>query len=191
MARVYATKTKGLRIATRCTTVEQFVAAFHRMCDDESLFVSTLATRPVGLETAFCVDLASGQHVLRGLGEVIASWKTADNPYRRPGVKLGIRRLTADSEPVFEQLLLARAMADDAIRNREPVAIVKIASPQEPPAAAIVERAPSSGVVVPANPLADLSDATLESMIDGSLYEDGPRSWWSSLGARVRLWARS
>jgi hypothetical protein len=160
------------------------------MCDDESLFVSTLATRPVGLETAFCVDLASGQHVLRGLGVVLAAWKTSDNPFRRPGVKIGVRRLTADSEPVFEQLLLARAMADDALRNREPVAIVKIATPQEPPAAAIVEREPGSGVVLPANPLADLSDATLESVIDGSLYEEDARSWWSSLGARVRMWAR-
>jgi hypothetical protein len=104
-------KTKGLRIATRCTSLDQFVAAFHRFCDEQSFFVSTLSTRPVGLETAFSVDLVSGEPALRGLGVVLDAWSTADNKFGKPGVHLGIRRLTADAEKVFEKLLIARAAA--------------------------------------------------------------------------------
>ena len=48
---------RGLRIATRCADVEQFVASFYRFCTDKTFFVSTTALRPVGLETAFSLDL--------------------------------------------------------------------------------------------------------------------------------------
>ena len=101
-------KTKGLRIATRCTTMDQFVAAFHRFCDAQTVFISTLNPRTVGLETAFSIDLADHTPALRGVGVVLKSWPTPQNPYGRPGLQLGIRRLTADSEPVFDRLLFAR-----------------------------------------------------------------------------------
>jgi hypothetical protein len=72
-----ATKTKALRIATRCVTVEQFIATFHRFCDETSFFISTLGTRPVGLETAFSIQLEDGKPVLQGLGVVLDAWTTA------------------------------------------------------------------------------------------------------------------
>ncbi len=96
-------------IATRCTSVEQFVQMFHRFVDEESFFVSTLNTRPPGLETPFSVQLVDGTPVLRGLCVVLQAWTTAANPFKTPGVRLGIKRLTANSMLVFEQLLVTRS----------------------------------------------------------------------------------
>ena len=213
MARVYASRTRGLRVATRCASVDQFVATFYRQCDASSIFVSTLASRPVGLETPFEVDLVGGAPVLRGVGVVLAAWATTRNPFGRPGVKLGVRRLTADSERVFEELLIARALAEDAasavpvaIRSdmarrpgrptRDPVATLRMPSRfaltrQEPPprrAAELAEtRTPGSPVVLPANPLTDLSDSSLAGFVECSLYETG-RCGTEASGARRRPW---
>lgn len=101
-------KTKGMCIATRCTSVEQFIQMFHRFVDDESFFVSTLNTRPPGLETSFSVQLQDGTPVLRGMCVVKESWTTPSNPFKTPGVRLGIKRLTANSTAVFEQLLATK-----------------------------------------------------------------------------------
>src|SRR6478735_10792199 len=95
-------------IATRCTSVEQFVQMFHRFVDEDSFFVSTVNTRPAGLETAFSVQLADGTPVLRGHCVVLQSWAQANSPFKTPGVRLGIKRLTASSMHVFEQLLITR-----------------------------------------------------------------------------------
>jgi hypothetical protein len=96
-------------IATRCTSVEQFIQTFHRFVDEESFFVSTLNTRPPGLETSFSVQLADGTPVLRGLCVVLQAWTDNQNPFKTPGVRLGIKRLTANSMVVFEQLLITRS----------------------------------------------------------------------------------
>jgi len=71
------TKTRALCVATRCTTVDQFVATFHRFCgDDQSFFVATMTSRPIGLETPFSIQLADKQPVLRGLCIVLDAWDT-------------------------------------------------------------------------------------------------------------------
>src|SRR5512138_1333605 len=102
------TKTRALCVATRCTTVDQFVATFHRFCgDDQSFFVATMTSRPIGLETPFSIQLADKQPVLRGLCIVLDAWATPENRYRRPGIRLGIKRLTADSQVVFDRLKAA------------------------------------------------------------------------------------
>lgn len=102
-------KTKGMCIATRCTSVEQFIQMFHRFVDQDSFFVSTLNTRPPGLETSFSVQLVDGTPVLKGLCVVLQAWTDANNAFKTPGVRLGIKRLTANSMLVFEQLLVTRS----------------------------------------------------------------------------------
>lgn len=109
-------------IATRCTSVEQFIQMFHRFVDEESFFVSTLNTRPPGLETSFSVQLVDGTPVLRGLCTVMQSWTDGQNPFKTPGVRLGIKRLTANSMVVFEQLLIARTTAKAPVIVNAPVA---------------------------------------------------------------------
>jgi hypothetical protein len=88
---------------------------FHRFSDETSFFVATLNQRPVGLETPFSIQLADRSPVLRGTCVVLAAWPTAENPFKRPGVRLGIKRLTPESEPVFARLQQARL----ANRDRE------------------------------------------------------------------------
>ncbi|MBA3821173.1 MAG: hypothetical protein H0X17_19975, partial [Deltaproteobacteria bacterium] len=124
-------KTKALCVATRCTSADQFVESFHRFCDAESFFVATLNVRPVGLETPFSIQLADRTPVLRGLCVVLAAWTTPANEYKRPGIRLGIKRLTPDSEAVFAQLTALResggARAPDShadVLSETPVPIV-------------------------------------------------------------------
>ncbi|MBA3452748.1 MAG: hypothetical protein H0T42_06645, partial [Deltaproteobacteria bacterium] len=113
-------KTKALVVATKCTSVDQFVATFHRFCDDSTFFVSTLAERPVGLETAFSIQLEDKTPVLRGLCEVVEAWSTPVNRFGRPGVRLAVRRLTAESLSVFKMLQEARLAAESV---PEPIAV--------------------------------------------------------------------
>jgi hypothetical protein len=105
------TKQKALCVATRCTTAEQFIETFHRFCDEQSFFVATMNMRTVGLETPFSIQLADKTPVLRGLCVVLDAWPTAANSYKRPGIRLGIRRLTPESEAVFYQLQAMRTAA--------------------------------------------------------------------------------
>src|SRR5262245_3051319 len=104
-------KPKALCVATRCTSIEQLVATFHRFCDESSFFVATLATRPVGLETAFSIQLEDKTPVLRGLCVVVEAWSTPANRFGRPGVRLDVRRLTNESLEVFKMLQAARETA--------------------------------------------------------------------------------
>lgn len=192
-------KTKGLRIATRCTTLDQFVAAFHRFCDAQTVFISTLNPRSVGLETAFSIDLADHTPALRGVGVVLEAWTTPQNPFGRPGLRLGIRRLTADSEPIYDRLLFAReatAPTPTPTTKMMPVIVVKpgvkrplaatmqvpMGAPKptsEPPAVVPLdpppadgERAAGSDLVLPANPLMNIDDKSLEGFVDCTLYEE-------------------
>lgn len=111
------TKQKALCVATRCTTPQQFIETFHRFCDEQSFFVATMNMRAVGLETPFSIQLADKSPVLRGLCVVLAAYTTAANPYKRPGIRLGIRRLTPDSEAVFYQLQAMRTATPQEIAN--------------------------------------------------------------------------
>ncbi|HEX4421093.1 MAG TPA: PEGA domain-containing protein [Kofleriaceae bacterium] len=104
--------------------MDQFVATFHRFCgDDQTFFVATLTSRPIGLETAFSIQLADKQPVLRGLCIVLDTWATPENRYKRPGIRLGIKRLTTDSQIVFDRM---RAV------SRAPVSIAEATPPPGP-----------------------------------------------------------
>src|SRR6185436_11767137 len=121
------TKTRALCVATRCTSVDQFVATFHRFCgDDQSFFVATMTSRPIGLETPFSIQLADKQPVLRGLCILLDAWATTENRYKRPGIRLGIKRLTADSQLVFDRLRAA---------SKTPAAIAEATPPPALPPA--------------------------------------------------------
>jgi hypothetical protein len=109
------TKQKALCVATRCTTAEQFIETFHRFCDEQSFFVATMNVRPVGLETPFSIQLADKTPVLRGLCVVLAAWTNHANEYKRPGIRLGIKRLTPESEAVFYQLQAMRTSAPQEV----------------------------------------------------------------------------
>ncbi len=108
-------RTKGMRIATPCETVDEFIDAFHACCEPGSFFIATRSMRAIGLESAFSVDLASGKPMLRGYCVVLDAWPTADNRFKRPGVRIGLQQLTADSRAVLDRLLAARGNAGEAV----------------------------------------------------------------------------
>ncbi|HSK02261.1 MAG TPA: hypothetical protein VK932_13510, partial [Kofleriaceae bacterium] len=128
MSTTSAPKTKALCVATRCANVDEFIESFYKFCDQTSFFIATLSTRPVGLETAFSIQLADSTPVLRGLCTVVDAWTTPANPYNRPGIRLGIKRLTADSVDVFTRLVKAS--------REQPRAAAAPASPAPAPAPA-------------------------------------------------------
>ena len=182
-------------MATRCTTAQQFIETFHRFCDEQSFFVATMNMRQVGLETPFSIQLADKTPVLQGLCVVLAAWTTGNNPHKRPGIRLGIRRLTPESEAIFYQLQAMRtATPQEAVTEAVdlpdipplPVAAGP-ARPTPPPVPArrpplpapvavqpVVEeqRTPGSELVLPANPLSNLTDQSIEGFVDCTLYEE-------------------
>ena len=222
---------KALCVGTRCASVDHFVSTFSRFCDDDSFFVATVSSRPVGLETAFSIQLADGVPVLRGLCVVREIWSTPVNRFGRPGIRLGIVRLTRESTEVFRRLGAARRAASvplvpppapattpppplDVVASPEPVAAEPVAAEPvaaEPVAATTVDgattvdaepiadsapaepaipstvgasdevtpprtvapeiRTPGSDYVLPANPLMNLTDESLEGFVDCTLYE--------------------
>lgn len=196
------TKQKALCVATRCTTAQQFIETFHRYCDEQSFFVATMNLRPVGLETPFSIQLADKTPVLQGLCVVLAAYATASNPFRRPGIRLGIRRLTPDSEAVFYQLQAMRTATPQEIATEASEALTETPVPVPPPipppprvappppkqptpragstitvppkieAKPTEERTPGSELVLPANPLSGLDDSSLGGFIDCTLYEE-------------------
>ncbi len=151
MTKQETAKTKGMCIATRCTSVEQFIQMFHRFVDEDSFFVSTLNTRPAGIETSFSVQLADGTPVLRGLCVVQQAWTDTNNPFKTPGVRLGIKRLTANSMAVFERLLVTRSA------GKPPPSLSRATNTGTPPQPfPAVATKPLAGAVPPTPPASPL-----------------------------------
>lgn len=155
-----------MRIVTRFTSVDEFVSAFRKFCGEGTCFIPSAQAKRVGIETGFSIRLADGTPMLRGLCVVLDSWATAENPYGRPGVRLGIRSLTAESKPVFQRLLLVGAVAAPE-SDEHTKATVEMA-----PLFPADERAPHSEFVLPANPLTEMSDVSLQAFVDCTLFED-------------------
>ncbi|HEU0034929.1 MAG TPA: hypothetical protein VFQ53_30095 [Kofleriaceae bacterium] len=104
-------KAKGLCIATRCTSVDEFVARFRAFVGEDTIFVGTPTMRDVGVESTFAVLLADKTAVLRGNCVVVDAWPDGENPFKRPGIRCRVFDLTPDSAPVFERLKPAREPA--------------------------------------------------------------------------------
>jgi hypothetical protein len=96
--------TMVMRIVTRFESVEDFVQSFSRFCAESSCFIPGAWAKTVGLEIGFSIRLADGTPMLRGLCVVVAAWTNNDNPFHRPGVQLGLRKLTPESKLMFQHL---------------------------------------------------------------------------------------
>ncbi len=181
-----------MRIVTRCTSREQFVTMFRRFCNPTSCFIPSLDTRPIGIATAFSIRLADGTPLLRGQGVVLDAWSHADNPFKRPGVHLGIHRLNEDSTDVFEELLVPRSAAVSlpiaaqlrmlrapapAITLEELANVAALDTPtvQMPPLELLTNPLPANPLPanpLPANPLTYMTDALLDAFVECTMYED-------------------
>jgi hypothetical protein len=97
-----------IRIATPFSTTDEFVGTFKNYVTEDSCFVPSTTMKTVGLETGFSIRLADGTPVLRGLGVVLDSWATDENPWRKPGIRIGLRKLTKETKAFFDELQHAR-----------------------------------------------------------------------------------
>jgi hypothetical protein len=178
-------KLEAMRIVTRCTSREQFVTTFRRFCDPKTCFVPSSDTRPVGSAMAFSIRLADGTPVLRGDGIVLHAWPTGDNPFKRPGVQLGIARVSDDSAALFEELLTPGSVvtplppADQLRMLREPAtAAASLETPTlEMPVVQLrpmAAEARGSGAlaILPANPLSEMTDDLLDAFVECTLSEE-------------------
>lgn len=146
---------------------------FRRFCNPTSCFIPSLSTRPVGMETAFSIRLADQTPVMRGIGVVLDAWSDGNNQFGRPGILLGIKRLAADSLETFQRLVTPRSTrgsARDTIPQPQGSPTDKIpVQPVQPVQQEL--RTPGSSTVLPANPLTDMNDDSLEAFVECELRE--------------------
>ena len=102
---------EAIRIVTRCTSRDQFVAMFSRYCTATSCFIPSSDSRAVGTATAFSIRLADGTLLLRGEGVVLNAWSHGNHRFKRPGIELGIHKLDDECGELFEQLIRPRSTA--------------------------------------------------------------------------------
>lgn len=112
-----------MRIVTKFTSVEEFVQSFARFCTDATCFIPSAHAKYAGVESAFSLRLADGTPMLRGECVVLESWTTAENPYGRPGVLLGIRKLTPESKLMFVELRRVHHRSEDTARVEVPAEV--------------------------------------------------------------------
>lgn len=140
-------RTKVLRVATRCTSIDQFVEGFARYCEKRTLFIASMTTRSPGHQSPFLILLADGSQALRGTCEVVEAWPTPTGPFRRPGVRIKLLQLDAPSEAVLTRLHTYKPPASPA--PKPPVL------PPLPPL-----KVPQRGTPAPGTPVAAASAAT-------------------------------
>jgi hypothetical protein len=102
--------TNGICFASRCNTVDEFVATFHRYCENSAIFIPD-ARRAVGTDLAFSFELADAVNVLLGVGNVVEEFSDADNRFARPGIVVSVKKLKRDSIDVFKRMLAMRSEA--------------------------------------------------------------------------------
>jgi len=96
---------KGLKIVTRCATVDELVTRLSKFCTPTTCFIPTRDRRRVGIETLFSLRLADGTVVVRGLCVVREVWSTGDNPFGRPGIDVTVLKISDDTRPVYDRML--------------------------------------------------------------------------------------
>ena len=101
-------RVRGFSIATKCATLDELIEKFRDRVDETSILVNTVESRDIGTECAFAILLSDKKVALAGTCTVIAVFTDANNPFKRPGMQLAIKRLGPQSEGVFAQLLAKR-----------------------------------------------------------------------------------
>lgn len=112
---------RGISVATRYTTVAEFIEHYADRVDADSIFVAAGLNTSSTLERecAFAFLLANKQPVLAGTC-VACEIDAANNPLRRDGLKLTIVRLGPSSRTVFEALhqMREQRMSKSSFRRR-------------------------------------------------------------------------
>ncbi|HEY5924328.1 MAG TPA: hypothetical protein VIV11_21775 [Kofleriaceae bacterium] len=126
-------RVRGFSIATKCATVAELVEKFRDRVDEESILVNPVEQREVGTECAFAILLADRKPALAGTCVILDVFADANNPFKRPGMRLGIKRLGPDSQKVFAELV-AKRIAPRKMTQALPIAMPRVSTQSIPPA---------------------------------------------------------
>jgi hypothetical protein len=189
----------SMRLATPCTSDDDFVARFARHVTETSIFIVTRSVVRVGLERPFVFQLADGTPVFQGRGRIVDVCDS-DAHGRRRGMTLRFLELGDVSRRLLAAMLMANRSAASsaaltALPTVAPRAHTERVSPPPLPTGSVrlplpslpagrlasgtplpvlsEQRTPGSPFVLPANPLGELSDDHLRSFIECTLYEEG------------------
>ncbi len=149
----------ALRIVAACPTTAEFVAAYARYCEGRSLFIATKSPKAIGQIVKFKIVLASGEHLMTGVGPVVEIFADRENRFGRPGMRVEVEKLDAQGRHWMEQLR-ARGSATATPRVvSAPTGMFSIVSDEPAPAAApappvVPESPPEKPAAVPV-PVAD------------------------------------
>lgn len=94
----------ALRIVAACQSTTEFVAAYARYCEGRSLFIATKSPKSVGQIVKFKIALASGEHLMTGVGPVVERFGDRENRFGRPGMRVEVEKLDAAGRHWMEQL---------------------------------------------------------------------------------------
>ena len=101
-------RVRGFSVATKCATVDELIEKFRDRVDETSILVNPVEQRDVGTECAFAILLSDRKVGLAGTCVVLEVYKDGNNPFKRPGMRLGIKRLGPESQKVFAELIAKR-----------------------------------------------------------------------------------
>lgn len=155
----------ALRIVAACQSTAEFVAAYSRYCEGRSLFIATKSPKATGQIVKFKVALASGEHLITGVGPVVETFTDRDNRFNRPGMRVEVEKLDASGRHWMEQLRRgggASAGTEAPAVASSPTGMfstvhdesMPVAAAKPPAAPAPVEPAPAKRSAVPV-PVAD------------------------------------
>jgi hypothetical protein len=91
-------------LVSRCSSIEEFVAAFRRYADRLGVFVPAGSPVAVGRKGRFAITLKDGRIVIDGDAEVIMSSARASGLHGRPGMTLRFTRVDDHSRAVLDHL---------------------------------------------------------------------------------------
>jgi|GEM_PF-5438593 len=183
-------KPRLLRVVSKCSSEDEFVALFSRFCDGDSLFIVTRKPKPAGTRQPVCLTLADGTPMIAGTGQVLDAFDQPAGPFKRPGMRIAFPDLDARGREMLDRLggrgskppplppvAPARGtQADAPDEDDDEDEPTNVADPLAPLAAPAVEpsaeRAQHAAVVIPANPLSDLTDESLQGFVECQIYEE-------------------
>ena len=156
-------------LISRCSTLDEFIAAFRRYADRQTLFVPTATPLTAGRRVAVTLMLSTGDIVIEADADVMNSSARASGLHGRPGMTLRLTDLDDDSRAILEHLERVRfgakaTLPHDHLTVRNGVLPDGATAPDAPaltsigdPALALAECAVVGDDAPPAAPLAPLT----------------------------------
>jgi hypothetical protein len=163
-------KSKGLRIASGCTTLDEFAAVFRQYCTPKSIFIATKKPRASGSTTRFAITLKDGKPVMRGTAKIAQSFTAKSNQYGRPGMVLEFVELDSMGRILLEELTASTAIKELDNVAADPAAASGEEQSSETGETRVEEERPT--FVLPANPFGELPDQSLQEFVECTLFEE-------------------